>query len=79
MAIKVSESKYRKGQIAIHFGSRLVRHVSEKEAEQLGEDLLDMANSVQTDRVNRECSERFLREQKAKHDKRFGAVRRGKQ
>lgn len=79
MAIKVSESKYRKGQIAIQFGARFTRHVSEQEAETLAEDLLDVAATVQADRVNRECSERRLREEKKKHEKRFGLIRRGKQ
>jgi len=79
MAIKVSESKYRRGQIAIQFGTRFTRHVSEQEAETLAEDLMEAAGNVQATRVNRELSERRLREEKKKHEKQFGAIRRGKQ
>lgn len=72
MAIKVSPSTYRKGQIAISFGRGLVRHVSEKEAEALGNDLINAATDAQIDRVNRHLSEQHLRAEKAKHDRRFG-------
>jgi len=75
MAIKVSPSTYRKGSIAIAFGRGLVRHVSESEAEALGNELIDAAANTQIDRANRQASERYLREQKAKHERRFGRRR----